>query len=181
MAIYVYKHPHAEEYIEISQGMNDPHEYTDEEGILWERIFIPINIPASTRSLDLNKPIYDKHGNKQRVVPLSDEFIRQQGFSNASDYIEWNNSMVDETRTPERNIERAHDTANDKTTQEMIKASQAVLKETNQAADSRKPSKHKYEVSAHTDSNWNNSDSVAKYDKHAKTKKHKKVSIKKTK
>mgnify|MGYP003968886965 FL=1 len=181
MPIYLYKHPEEEHFVEVVQGMNDPHEYTDPEGVSWKRVFVPISIPPSTRSLDLNKPIYDKHGNKQRVVPLSDEFIRQQGFSNAGDYIEWNNSLVDETKTPQRNLERAHDNSNNKDIKEMQKANKAAMQKTNRAAASRKPSKHKYEVSAHTNSDWNNSDSVAEYDAHAKTKKHQKVTIKKKK
>ena len=45
--IYVYKHPKKEEYIEQVQGMNDVHEYTDKDGLKWERVWTTpfANIP----------------------------------------------------------------------------------------------------------------------------------------
>lgn len=43
MPIYIYKHPEHEEYEEVFQGMNDKHEYTDEFGTKWERVFLAPN------------------------------------------------------------------------------------------------------------------------------------------
>ena len=39
MPIYVYKHPEHEEYVEVFQGMNDKHEYTDELQLLNGSVF----------------------------------------------------------------------------------------------------------------------------------------------
>src|SRR5438045_1433967 len=40
MPIYIYKHPKREKYVEIVQGMKDKHEYTDEKGVKWSRVFV---------------------------------------------------------------------------------------------------------------------------------------------
>ncbi len=39
MPLYVYEHPETSEQIEIVQGMNDEHEYTDPNGTKWRRVF----------------------------------------------------------------------------------------------------------------------------------------------
>lgn len=36
---YFYKNPNSEEVIEVSQGMNDVHEYIDESGLKWDRVW----------------------------------------------------------------------------------------------------------------------------------------------
>lgn len=38
--IYVYEHPKTGEQVEVVQGMNDPHTYTDDKGVEWKRVFI---------------------------------------------------------------------------------------------------------------------------------------------
>ena len=43
MGLYVYENPKTKEQIEVYQGMNDPHEYTDDKGVKWDRIFFPPN------------------------------------------------------------------------------------------------------------------------------------------
>lgn len=45
--IYIFQHPKTEEYIEISQGMNEDHVYRDEEGVEWRRIFTTPEVSAS--------------------------------------------------------------------------------------------------------------------------------------
>lgn len=54
--IYTYKHPETEETIDIEQGMNDEHTYTDSDGVKWDRVFYPPQLatdikidPFSTR------------------------------------------------------------------------------------------------------------------------------------
>jgi len=42
MALYIYKHPEEEIYKEISQGMNEIHEY-EEDGVKWKRVFTAPN------------------------------------------------------------------------------------------------------------------------------------------
>ena len=43
MPIYLYQHPENERVIEIVQGMNEEHTYTDEEGVKWNRVFTSPN------------------------------------------------------------------------------------------------------------------------------------------
>ena len=51
MPIYIYKHPETEEYIEVFQGMNDEHKYSDDSGLEWKRVFIA---PNAAMDLDAN-------------------------------------------------------------------------------------------------------------------------------
>ena len=39
MPLYTYEHPITSEEIDVIQGMNDKHEYTDEDGVKWKRVF----------------------------------------------------------------------------------------------------------------------------------------------
>ncbi len=43
MPIYVYEHPETKECVEILQGMNEAHEYQDEDGVYWNRVFTSPN------------------------------------------------------------------------------------------------------------------------------------------
>ena len=51
MPTYLYQHPKTDEVIEINQKISDQHEYTDEEGSRWNRVFtVPhASIPSMTR------------------------------------------------------------------------------------------------------------------------------------
>lgn len=40
MPIYIYQHPITDEIIEVVQAMNDKHEYIDDQGLRWQRIFV---------------------------------------------------------------------------------------------------------------------------------------------
>ncbi len=53
MPLYEYKNPNTEEVIEISQGMNDPHEYVDDNGLKWERLFFSPQAAVKGTPLDL--------------------------------------------------------------------------------------------------------------------------------
>jgi len=57
MPIYIYQHPETEEYIEVFQGMNDEHKYSDDSGLEWKRIFI-----APNAAMDLDANPFDKQG-----------------------------------------------------------------------------------------------------------------------
>ena len=54
MPFYIYQNPNTEEYIEILQGMNDEHEYTDSNGVKWNRVF---TIPNA--AIDLETDPFD--------------------------------------------------------------------------------------------------------------------------
>lgn len=47
MPIYIYQHPQTEETIEILQSMKEKHEYIDEEGTKWKRIFLSAQISSN--------------------------------------------------------------------------------------------------------------------------------------
>jgi hypothetical protein len=49
MPIYTYKHPKKEKYIELLQTMNEKHEFVDESGLQWERVFYPPNFSIDSR------------------------------------------------------------------------------------------------------------------------------------
>ena len=51
MPTYIYQHPQSKEIIEVSQKISDTHEYTDEKGVKWNRVFTVPNasIPNLTR------------------------------------------------------------------------------------------------------------------------------------
>lgn len=39
MPTYIYKYPKREKYIEVVQRMNEPHVYSDKNGVAWERVY----------------------------------------------------------------------------------------------------------------------------------------------
>tara|TARA_R110000782_G_scaffold57183_12_gene119337 strand:+ start:1172 stop:1516 length:345 start_codon:yes stop_codon:yes gene_type:complete len=43
MPIYIYQNPDSDKFIEVFQGMNDVHEYTDGNGLKWSRVFTSPN------------------------------------------------------------------------------------------------------------------------------------------
>tara|TARA_R100000008_G_scaffold86708_1_gene81034 strand:+ start:211 stop:609 length:399 start_codon:yes stop_codon:yes gene_type:complete len=51
MPTYLYQHPETKEIIEVSQKISETHEYTDENGLLWNRVFtVPhASVPNMTR------------------------------------------------------------------------------------------------------------------------------------
>ena len=52
MPTYIYQHPDSGEVIEINQRISDQHEYTDESGGSWNRVFtVPhTRVPNMTRA-----------------------------------------------------------------------------------------------------------------------------------
>jgi len=57
MPIYIYQNPNTEEYIEVFQGMNDKHEYFDQSGLEWKRVFLSPNA-----AIDLDANPFDHQG-----------------------------------------------------------------------------------------------------------------------
>lgn len=44
MPIYVYEHPKSGKQVEVVQGIDDEHSYTDKKGLKWNRVFTPPNV-----------------------------------------------------------------------------------------------------------------------------------------
>jgi hypothetical protein len=51
MPTYIYQHPKTNEIVEVSQKISEAHEYTDSQGVQWNRVFtVPYaSIPNMTR------------------------------------------------------------------------------------------------------------------------------------
>jgi hypothetical protein len=46
MPVYVFEHPDSDgsgPFVEVVQKMSDPHEYSDENGVVWNRVFMSPN------------------------------------------------------------------------------------------------------------------------------------------
>ena len=46
---YIYSNPQTNEQIEVEQGMNDVHEYVDEEGLKWDRVLTVPNMAMDAK------------------------------------------------------------------------------------------------------------------------------------
>ena len=49
MPFYIFENPNDGERREVSQRMKDPHEYVDENGTKWNRIFVANNMAVDSR------------------------------------------------------------------------------------------------------------------------------------
>jgi predicted nucleic acid-binding Zn ribbon protein len=49
MPFYVYQNPNTGEVIEVMQSMKEKHEYTDSEGVKWNRVFLNPNASIDTK------------------------------------------------------------------------------------------------------------------------------------
>lgn len=83
MPLYLYQHQETEEIIEVLQGMNDKHEYFDEEGKEWKRVFTVPTASIDTRIDPFSaNDFVNKTGNKKGTVgnmmDLSAELSQQR-------------------------------------------------------------------------------------------------------
>jgi len=90
MPIYVYQHPETEEYIEIIQGMNDDHEYTDESGVAWNRVFHAPNANFDTQvdpysQSDYIKATANKQGTMGDLMDYSKELSEKRAAKDGKD------------------------------------------------------------------------------------------------
>ena len=53
MATYMYENPKNGEVVSVKQGMLDDHEYIDEEGLRWKRIYISPQTSIKDKPIDL--------------------------------------------------------------------------------------------------------------------------------
>ena len=120
MPIYQFQNPETGEVIELEFGMNDEKFYVDEDGSEWKRLFSHINFPSSAKSFNEDAPMFDKNGRPLKVHKITNEQVKQQGFDSVSDYIDFNNAVIDREKSPEANLQRAHDQANNKDLQQEV-------------------------------------------------------------
>lgn len=65
--IYVYEHPSEGRIVEISQGMNDVHEYY-EEGLKWNRVYTVPNTAIDTKIDPFSSKAFVEKTNKKGTV-----------------------------------------------------------------------------------------------------------------
>lgn len=69
MPLYLYQNPETEEVIEVLQGMKDKHEYFDEEGKEWKRVF---TVPTASIDTKIDpfsaRDFVNKTGTKKGTV-----------------------------------------------------------------------------------------------------------------
>jgi hypothetical protein len=76
--VYSYRHPETEKIIDIVQGINDKHEYVDEKGVEWKRVFYAPSFsidstPDITTEKGFMKYTANKKGTFGDVIKLSEE------------------------------------------------------------------------------------------------------------
>lgn len=69
MPIYIYEHPETGEIKEIIQGMNEPHQYKDENGDQWKRVLTVPNV-AIDNTVDpfSTQQFVNKTGNSKGTI-----------------------------------------------------------------------------------------------------------------
>ena len=87
MPLYVYQHPETGEEIEILQGMNDVHEYLDDEGVKWTRVFFAPNMNLDTdldpfSQADFVRATGNKKGTMGEMMDLSKEMSARRAEKN---------------------------------------------------------------------------------------------------
>ena len=87
MAIYIYKHPDQEKYIEEVQGMNDKHVYFDSDGLQWKRIFTIPNASIDSQidphsSKDFVNKTANKKGSMGDIMDYSKDLSHQRAEKN---------------------------------------------------------------------------------------------------
>jgi|APGre2960657505_1045072.scaffolds.fasta_scaffold447047_1 predicted nucleic acid-binding Zn ribbon protein len=68
MPTYLYKNPKTEETLEITQGVNDKHEYIDSDGLKYERVFTAPTMSVDTSGSSNEKDFARKTASKKDSI-----------------------------------------------------------------------------------------------------------------
>jgi|TARA_R110000744_G_scaffold204530_3_gene323317 hypothetical protein len=69
MPFYIFENPKGGEKREIRQGMKDPHEYVDENGTKWNRVFMANNMAVDSRPDAFStKSLTNSTSNKKETI-----------------------------------------------------------------------------------------------------------------
>lgn len=69
MPFYIFENPETKERREVRQRMADVHEYTDENGLKWNRVFLAGNMSVDSRpNVDCTKSLANSTSNKKETV-----------------------------------------------------------------------------------------------------------------
>lgn len=77
MPVYVYRHPKTKKCIEVVQKMNDKHEYMDEAGVIYERVFLSPRTSVDTQIDAFSQSDFMRATNKNMTIgDMMDESSR---------------------------------------------------------------------------------------------------------
>lgn len=69
MPFYIYEHPKTKKIKEVMQGMNEVHEYVDDKGVKWNRVFTKPQAAVGTQNDPFNQQQFiDKTGANNGIV-----------------------------------------------------------------------------------------------------------------
>ena len=69
MPFYIFENPETKERREVRQRMADVHEYTDENGLKWNRVFLAGNMSVDSRpNVDCTKSLANSTSNKSSFL-----------------------------------------------------------------------------------------------------------------
>lgn len=69
MPFYIFENPETKERREVRQRMADVHEYTDENGLKWNRVFLAGNMSIDSRpNVDCTKSLANSTSNKKETI-----------------------------------------------------------------------------------------------------------------
>lgn len=85
--IYVYEHPKTGRQIEVSQGINDVHEYFDKKGVKWLRVFTVPNMSVDSKidefsAVDFANKTRNKNDNVGALMDRSRELSEKRASLN---------------------------------------------------------------------------------------------------
>mgnify|MGYP003333232259 FL=1 len=80
MPLYSYQNPNTGEIIDVLQGMNDKHSYTDENGLEWKRVFQVPNASVDSQ-IDPNNPVSFIDATKNKKGTIGDLFDKSAELS----------------------------------------------------------------------------------------------------
>jgi hypothetical protein len=64
--LYIFKHPKKDLYVEVQQGMNEEHVYSDSSGVKWERVYTNPQISVNDRIDPFSANDFTRVTGKQR-------------------------------------------------------------------------------------------------------------------
>mgnify|MGYP003117728482 FL=1 len=69
MPFYIFENPETKERREVRQRMSDTHQYTDENGLKWNRVFLAGNMSVDSRpNVECTKSLANSTSNKKETV-----------------------------------------------------------------------------------------------------------------
>jgi hypothetical protein len=70
MPVYIYQNPKSKQVVELIQSINDTHEYTDESGLKWDRVYtVPqVGIDTKLDAFSTGNDFVEKTKNKKDSI-----------------------------------------------------------------------------------------------------------------